>query len=80
VVQPGRLERLAGAAASVDEVAGAGPAGLHAAERTLATLLPAPLERRAGDIIEAQERADRLARRLRDPDLYVQVADEARPS
>lgn len=78
VIRPSRVEHLAGAASTLDEAAGAGPAGLRAAQRALASALPAPLEQRANDVIEAQERAERLARRLRDPDLYAQVADEAR--
>lgn len=78
VVAPSRLEQLAAVASSVDEAAGAGQAGLRATQQALASLLPASLERRADDLVEAQERADTLARRLRDPDLYAQVADEAR--
>lgn len=78
VVRPDRLEQLAGPASTLVEATGAGTAALRGAERTVASVLPARLERRALDVIEAQERADRLARRLRDPDLYAQITGEAR--
>ncbi|MGB9378662.1 MAG: alpha/beta hydrolase, partial [Mycobacteriales bacterium] len=75
-VRPGRLERAVALPSQVSDVAGAGSVAVHVAERGMAARLPAPLRRPAEDIVEAQERADHLIRRMRDPDLYVDITGD----